>query len=492
MPVKEIPVIAHPSVDERTARGREAASVTPPSIHSGWKPAGDRPDPVVLLEAQNLTREQDLVPVRHGRMMVSPFTFYRGAAKIMAADLADTPVAGLDVQLCGDAHLSNFGMFASPERKLLFDLNDFDETLPGPFEWDVKRMAASFTIAARNNGFSKADTRAATLAAVTAYREAMASFAQMGTMEVWYAHMDEDEVMSGIRGAVAEATKGKGKGKKGKKGKDEKVAVKRAARVAEKTREKAHTRDSLQALSKLSELVDGKYQIVSQPPIVIPQRDLAATYGFSADEAVEAIREQFRAYRATLQDDRRDLLERFEIVDAARKVVGVGSVGTRAFIVLLQGRDAGDPLFLQIKEATASVLEEHLGRSKYRQHGERVVQGQRKMQAASDIYLGWTKGADVRRHFYWRQLRDMKGSALVETMLPLGLSFYARLCGWTLARAHARSGDPVAVAEYLGASDAFDQSITDFSLAYADQNEEDFQEFVNAVESGRLQALEGV
>ena len=494
MPVKEIPVIAHPSVDERTARGREAASVTPPSIHSGWKPAGDRPDPVVLLEAQNLTREEDLVPVRHGRMMVSPFTFYRGAAKIMAADLADTPVAGLDVQLCGDAHLSNFGLFASPERKLLFDLNDFDETLPGPFEWDVKRMVASFTIAARNNGFSKADTRAATLAGVTAYREAMASFAQMGTMGVWYAHMDEDELMKGVHDALAGITKSKKgeKGKKGKKGEADKKFAKQREKIAEKTREKAHTRDSLQALSKLAEIVDGKYRIVSQPPIVVPQRDLAATFGLSPDEAVQAIRDQFRSYRATLQDDRRDLLQRFEIVDTARKVVGVGSVGTRAFIVLLQGRDAGDPLFLQIKEATASVLEEHLGRSKYRQHGERVVQGQRKMQAASDIYLGWTKGADVRRHFYWRQLRDMKGSALVETMLPLGLSFYARLCGWTLARAHARSGDPVAIAEYLGASDAFDQSITDFSLAYADQNEEDFQEFVNAVESGRLQALEGV
>jgi uncharacterized protein (DUF2252 family) len=488
MPVQEIQEMGHPSVDERTARGREIAGLTPPSIHSGWKPAGDRPDPVVLLEAQNLTREQDLVPVRHGRMMVSPFTFYRGAAKIMAADLADTPVAGLDVQLCGDAHLSNFGLFASPERRLLFDLNDFDETLPGPFEYDVKRMAASFTIAARNNGFSKADIRGSTLASVRAYREAMASFARMGTMDVWYAHMDEDELMRGVRGAAAQAVKGK-KGKKGKK--DAKVA-KRGEKVAEKTRQKAHTRDSLQALSKLGEVVDGKYRIVSQPPIVVPERDLAATYGLSADEADRAIGEQFRSYRATLQDDRRYLLERFDIVDAARKVVGVGSVGTRAFIVLLQGRDARDPLFLQIKEATASVLEEPLGKSKYRQHGERVVQGQRMMQASSDIYLGWTKGVDVRRHFYWRQLRDMKGSAVVETMQPLGLTFYASICGWTLARAHARSGDSVAIAEYLGASDAFDQSITDFSLAYADQNEQDFQEFVSAVQSGRLQALEGV
>jgi len=488
MPVKEMQEIAHPSVDERKARGRDAARLTPPSIHSGWKPAADRPDPVVLIEAQNLTREPDLVPVRHGRMMVSPFTFYRGAAKIMAADLADTPVAGLDAQLCGDAHLSNFGLFASPERILMFDLNDFDETLPGPFEWDVKRMAASFTIAARNNGFSKADTRASTLASVTGYREAMASFAQMGTMDIWYAHMDEDELMKGVRDVAA----GMAKGKKGKKGGADKKLAKQGEKRAEKTREKAHTRDSLSALSKLAEIVDGKYRIVSQPPVVVPERDLLATFGLSPDEADHVIREQFVAYRATLQDDRRHLLERFEIVDAARKVVGVGSVGTRAFIVLLEGRDAHDPLFLQIKEATASVLEEHLGKSKYRQHGERVVQGQRMMQAASDIYLGWTKGLDVRRHYYWRQLRDMKGSVEVETLLPPGLSFYGRTCGWTLARAHARSGDPVAIAEYLGDSDAFDQSITDFSLAYADQNEQDYQEFVNAIKSGRLQAVEGV
>ena len=488
MPEQEMQEIAHPSVDERMARGREAAGRTPPSVHSDWKPAADRPDPVALLEAQNLTREPDLVPVRHGRMMVSPFTFYRGAAKIMAADLADTPVAGLDAQLCGDAHLSNFGLFASPERRLLFDLNDFDETLPGPFEYDVKRMAASFTIAARNNGFSKADTRASTLASVTAYREAMASFAQMGTMDIWYAHLDEDELMKGVRGALA----GIAKGKKGKKGEADKKFAKQREKIAEKTRAKAHTRDSLQALSKLAEVVDGEYRIVSQPPIVVPERDLLATYGLSPDEMDHAIREQFRAYRATLQDDRRHLLERFEIVDAARKVVGVGSVGTRAFIVLLQGRDAHDPLFLQIKEATASVLEEHLGKSKYRQHGERVVQGQRMMQAASDIYLGWTKGVDVNRHFYWRQLRDMKGSALVELMTPPGLTFYARICGWTLARAHARSGDPVAIAGYLGDSDAFDKSITDFSQRYADQNERDYQEFVTAVKSGRLEAVEGV
>ena len=488
-----VQVISHPSIDERRAAGKQARKRTPPSSHMGWRPAADRPDPVALLEAQNLTREPDLVPVRHGRMMVSPFTFYRGAAKIMAADLKDTPVAGLEAQLCGDAHLSNFGVFASPERRLLFDLNDFDETLPGPFEYDVKRMAASFTIAARNNGFSKADARAATQASVTAYREAMADFAQMPTMDIWYAHLDEDELMASIRSTVAETKKEAKGAKKGKKdGKEQAKLAKLAQKRAEKSAAKAHTRDSLQALSKLCEVADGQYRIVSQPPVIVPARDLAATYGMSPEEVVPAIHDQFRAYRATLQDDRRHLLERFEIVDAARKVVGVGSVGTRAFIVLLQGRDAQDPLFLQIKEATASVLEEHLGRSRYEQHGERVVQGQRMMQAASDIYLGWTKGVDVNRHFYWRQLRDMKGSVLVELMTPLGLTFYARTCGWTLARAHARSSDPVAIAEYLGGSDAFDRSITEFCQRYADQNERDYQEFVTAVRSGRLEAVEGV
>ncbi len=490
MAVKQI---AHPSIDERRAEGKGARTRTPPSSHSGWHPAADRPDPVTLLAEQNATREPDLVPVRHGRMMASPFTFYRGAARIMAADLKDTPVAGLSAQLCGDAHLSNFGAFASPERRLLFDLNDFDETLPGPFEYDVKRMAASFTIAARNNGFAKADTRAATLASVRAYREAMAGFAQMGTMDIWYAYLDEDELMASIRTAVAGTKKEAKPAKKGgKKAKEEGRLAKVAQKRAVKTAEKAHTRDSLQALSKLSELVDGTYRIVSQPPVVVPFRDWTATYGLPAGEVDKVIREQFRAYRATLQDDRRHLLERFEVVDAARKVVGVGSVGTRAFIVLLQGRDAQDPLFLQVKEATASVLEPYVGKSRYRQHGERVVQGQRMMQAASDIYLGWTKGVDVRRSFYWRQLRDMKGSALVEQMMPIGLTFYAGICGWTLARAHARSGDPVAIAAYLGESDAFDKSITDFSQRYADQNEQDYEQFVKAVRSGRLDAVEGV
>ncbi|HEX3211247.1 MAG TPA: DUF2252 domain-containing protein [Actinomycetota bacterium] len=471
--------IAHLSVEERRAHGKEARTRTPRSSHTGWEPAGDRPDPVGLLQEQNATREPDLVPVRHGRMLVSPFTFYRGGAKIMAADLKDTPVAGLQVQLCGDAHLSNFGVFASPERRLLFDLNDFDETLPGPFEWDVKRMAASFTIAARHNGFNKADTRAATQESVKAYREAMASFAEMGTMAIWYAHLSEDELLRAVRRTAAKATKSKKEGR-------------RAEQRTRKLTGKARTRDSLQALSKLGEVVDGRYRIVSQPPIVIPARELAATYDLSQEEIERALHQQYRAYRATLRDDQRQLLERFELVDVARKVVGVGSVGTRAYIALLQGRDQHDPLFLQVKEATASVLEGPLPRSRYRQHGQRVVNGQRMMQAVSDIYLGWTKGEDRSRHFYWRQLRDMKGSAEVESMAPVNLSFYAGICGWTLARAHARSGDPVAIARYLGGGDQFDRSITDFSQRYADQNELDYQAFVKAIRSGRLEAHEGL
>ena len=495
--------VAHPSPDERRARGKAARKAVSPSAHAGWKPAADRPDPVALLEEQNLRREPDLVPVRHGRMMVSPFTFYRGAARIMAADLKDTPRAGLTAQLCGDAHLSNFGVFASPERELLFDLNDFDETLPGPFEYDVARLAASFTIAARNNGFGKQDVRAATLTVVNAYRMAMAEFAQMRIMDIYYSKLTDEELMTMLRTAVGEeAAREKPAGKK-QKGKKAGRAPKKAAtqaealtpgerlKLVEKDAAKARTRDSLQALSKLGEVVDGEYRIVSQPPIVVPSRELFATYGMSSDELWHAIHQEFRAYRATLQSDRRHLLEKFEVVDMARKVVGVGSVGTRAFIVLLQGRDAQDPLFLQVKEATQSVLEDHLPKSRH-QPGSRVVHGQRMMQAASDIYLGWTKGYQEGRFLYWRQLRDMKGSADVESFQPFGLTFYARQCGWTLARAHARSGDPVAISTYLGKSDKFDQAMTDFAGRYADQNERDYEAFLAAIKSGRLEAVEGL
>jgi hypothetical protein len=342
-------------------------------------------------------------------------------------------------------------------------------------------MSASFTIAARNNGFTKGEQRDVTLAAVRAYREAMAEFAQMRTMDIWYAHRSEHELLSALDDVAGS-----------KKGKAEKKVAKAAAKSARKGALKAHTRDSLQALSKLAEHVDGSYRIVSQPPIVIPARELGPAFGMSPDEVLQMIHEQFRSYRATLDHDRRHLLERFQVIDMARKVVGVGSVGTRAFIVLLQGNDQQDPLFLQVKEASASVLEDHLPKSRYRQPGQRVVQGQRMMQASSDIYLGWTKGVQANRHLYWRQLRDMKGSALVESMKPLILTIYARECGWTLARAHARSGDPIAMAAYLGKKQAFDQSIADFSERYADQNEKDYQAFADAIRSGRLEAIEGV
>ncbi len=469
------------TIEDRRALGKAAREQSPNTAHAEWVPSPNRPDPVALLEEQNSAREPDLVPVRMGRMLVSAFTFYRGAARIMAADLNGTATAGLDVQLCGDAHLSNFGLFASPERTLMFDLNDFDETLPGPFEYDVKRMAASFTIATRNNGFTEDDARAVTRASVAAYREAMAEFAAMSTMAVWYAHVSEDDLRRTVTTAIADV-----------KGSDKKRLKKTGERTLDKTTEKAHTRDSLDALAKLGEFVDGRYRIVSQPPIVVPARELSPSLGLSPDEIRHTIETQFHAYRATLRDDQRQLLERFEIVDVARKVVGVGSVGTRAYIGLLQGRDEHDPLFLQVKEATASVLEDHLPKSRYDQPGERVVQGQRLMQASSDIFLGWTKNVETNRFLYWRQLRDMKGSAVVENYRPPGLALYGQLCGRTLARAHARSGDPVAISAYLGKKGRFDDAIVEFSQRYADQNEKDYQALRAAVDSGKIEATSGV
>ena len=472
--------VARPGVEERRAQGEQARTDTPPAAHRGWTPRTDRADPVVLLEEQNRSRDADLVPVRHGRMLVSPFTFYRGAAKIMAEDLWRTPTAGFTVQLCGDAHLSNFGLFASPERALIFDINDFDETLPGPFEYDVKRLAASFTVAARHNGFSKADTRDVTSASVTAYREAMAGFAEMGTLDLWYAHLSAKTALKAMRAKAAPGTSAK-----------DLKALKKREKVAKALTKKARERDSAQALAKLGELVEGRYRIVSQPPFIVPLRDWETIYPSFPRDIEEVVGKQLASYGRTLQPDRRQLLERFELVDAARKVVGVGSVGTRAFIALLQGRDAQDPLFLQLKEATTSVLESHLPRSRYRQPGQRVVHGQRLMQAASDIFLGWTTGADVTRSYYWRQLRDMKGSADVEAMTPEGMSSYAGVCGWTLARAHARSGNPVTIAEYLADDDEFDRAITDFAKRYALQNEQDYQAFSDAVRTGRIEAAPG-
>ncbi len=497
-------VVKHLTLDERIARGVEARTRAMPDSHAGWQPAADRPDPVALIEEQNLRRDADLVPVRHGRMMASPFTFYRGAAKIMAADLAETPTAGLQVQLCGDAHLSNFGAFASPERHLVFDINDFDETLPGPFEYDVKRLAASFMVAAQNNGYSESDARAITKACVTSYRETMAEFAAMRTLDVWYAHTAEEQIKQSIQAFLAGANgKGKDKGSKKGKGKSKSIGpdgmsgmtpkqVKEAQKRFEKNAAKTHSRTSEQALGKLSEEVDGRYRIASVPPVIVPARELHTAYGTEPGELEKVVFDLFRDYRSTLRPELRQLLERFEVVDWARKVVGVGSVGTRAFIVLLQGRDRGDPLFLQVKEATRSVLENPLPKSRFRQPGERVVQGQRLMQASSDIFLGWSKGVQADRYFYWRQLRDMKGSALVELMAPAELAFYARTCGWTLARAHARSGDPVSIAAYLGEDDAFDKSITDFSERYAAQNDQDFAEFAKAIASNRIEAIRDI
>jgi uncharacterized protein (DUF2252 family) len=493
-------VPSHSSVEDRQTIGERAREHAPLSSQADWEPAAERPDPVELLIEQNATREPDLVPVRHGRMTVSPFTFYRGAAKIMATDLATTPMAGLVVQLCGDAHLSNFGGFASPERQLLFGLNDFDETLPGPFEYDLKRMAASFTIAARNNGFTPADARAVTIESVKAYRSGMADLAAMRTLDIWYAHMTEHDIQDAMR-AVQETSNSRkpAKGKTGKKKRGgakadnaDAALVAEAAKRANKTLRKAHTRDSLGALSKFAEVVDGRHRIVSQPPVIIPLRDLAASYEMTPEQARDAVEEQFRVYKATLSNDRRQMLDRFTIVDMARKVVGVGSVGTRAFIVLLQGRDNGDPLFLQVKEATSSVLEDHLPKSRYNTPGQRVVEGQRLMQAASDIFLGWTRGVQADRYYYWRQLRDMKASAEVELMSPVGMTYYARMCGWTLARAHARSGDPIAIAEYLGNGGAFDKAIADFSARYADQNQRDYDSFVKAIADGRIQSVTGI
>ena len=492
---------SYPSVDDRRAAGEEAAKRTPVTSQAEWAPAADRPDAVELLIEQNTTREPDLVPVRHGRMMVSPFTFYRGAAKVMASDLASTPTAGLEVQLCGDAHLSNFGFFGSPERQLLFGLNDFDETLPGPFEYDLKRMAASFTIAARNNGFSKSDANAVTAESVKAYRTAMADFAAMRTLEVWYAHMSEthlQEAMENLQQEAMIASKpskrksGKKRAKAAKSKRPDDADLATSIKAAKKALQKAHARDSLHALNRYAESVDGKYRIVSQPPVVVPVRELEDAWGMSEEEMRSIVEDQFQAYQRTLSDDRRRLLERFRIVDLARKVVGVGSVGTRAWMVLLQGRDDHDPLFLQVKEATRSVLESHLPKTRFHTPGQRVVEGQRMMQATPDIFLGWTKGVQEDRFYYWRQLRDMKASAVVEIMTPIRMSFYARICGWSLARAHARSGDPVAIAAYLGSADAADSAFAAFGDRYADQNSQDYEAFVQAAKGGRIDAVQGV
>jgi uncharacterized protein (DUF2252 family) len=454
-------------VTERAAAGRAARSVARRSAHAKWAPPANRKDPVAIIEAQDAARVQELVPIRHGRMAASPFTFYRGAAAVMAADLATTPVSGLRAQTCGDAHLSNFGAFAAPDRRLVFDLNDFDETLPGPWEWDVKRLVASFALAGRDHGFKRAERSAALLAAVRSYREAMREFAGEENLAVWYERLDVEESLGRIEAA-------------------DPGAVKRFERGIAKARAK----DSTRAMEKLTEVVDGEIQIVSQPPLIVPIEELVPAGTAATIEA--SLRDVIASYRSTLPGDRQHLLDGFDFRRLARKVVGVGSVGTRAWVILLTGRDDEDPLFLQAKEAEASVLEPYAGQSRFRNHGRRVVEGQRLMQATGDIFLGWcvAVGLDGRdRDFYVRQLWDWKRSVEVENLSPPGLEVYAEVCGWTLARAHARSGERVGIASYLGAGDSFDRAICEFAESYADQAERDHAALLAAIDSGRLESV---
>jgi uncharacterized protein (DUF2252 family) len=450
---------------DREARGKDARAQAPLESQAEFTPGAAR-DPVGLLLEQDKSRVPELVPIRHGRMLVSPFTYYRGAALPMAADLATTPASGLRAQLCGDAHLANFGAFASPARRLVFDVNDFDETLPGPFEWDVKRLAASLVVAGRNNGFGAKDCRKIVLAGAESYRTAMREFAGQPFLAVWYAHLDVDDAIAQFQSQMK----------------------KKRVKATEKLVAKAHTEDSMRALRKLTTQANGQRRIISDPPLIEPVEQVFAHEQASA--IYEQIRQTLDKYRRTLQSDRKHLLEQFTLVQAARKVVGVGSVGTRCWIVLMDAGDGTEPLFLQPKEAVASALAPYCGRSHYASHGERVVAGQHLMQAESDIFLGWTNvvGPDgVDHDYYVRQLKDWKFSAPIEQMVPSGMAAYAQMCGWTLARAHARSGDRIALAAYLGGSGKFAQAIADFAEAYADQNERDYAALQAAVKEGRAQ-----
>ncbi|HKG40319.1 MAG TPA: DUF2252 domain-containing protein [Conexibacter sp.] len=456
---------------DRAARGKAARTAAPRSSHADWVTPAERPDPIALLEAQAESRVPELVPIRYGRMSASPFAFYRGAAAVMASDLADSPASGIRVQLCGDAHLSNFGGFASPERDLVFDLNDFDETLPGPWEWDVKRLAASVAVAASGRDWPRRERRAIVRETVRGYREAMRDLALAPTLDVWYSRIDEQELERQVRALSGEEG---------------------LARFQRGTA-KAKRKDSTRAFAKLTHRVDGEPRIASNPPLIVPLREMLPER--EADQYAAGMRELIAAYRATLPSDRRGLLDRFRFADMAHKVVGVGSVGTRAWILLMLGRDDDDPLFLQCKEAQPSVLAPYAGASRFSQQGRRVVEGQRLMQSASDIFLGWirTTGIDGRvRDFYVRQLWDWKTSADVDAMTADGLAAYAGLCGATLARAHARCGDAVAISAYLGSGDACDRAIADFSAAYAEQNERDHQALLDAIDSGRVNAETGV
>jgi uncharacterized protein (DUF2252 family) len=463
---KSRPAKTLPSVAERSAAGKAAREKASRSSHGEWEPPARRGDPVKVLEEQATSRVPELVPIRYGRMLASPFTFYRGAAAIMAMDLAKTPDSGLRVQACGDAHLSNFGVFAAPDRRLVIDVNDFDETLPGPWEWDVKRLAASFEIAGRNSDFTPKQTRAAVLSAVRNYREAMRGFAEMRNLDVWYARLDIDLLLGDLS----------------------KIADKKQMKTARKNVAKAQGKNSLKAFDRLVHEVDGEPRIISDPPLIVPVRELISDD--QQDELEGRLQEMLGAYRESLKGDRRHLFDSYRLVDVAHKVVGVGSVGTRAWVLLMMGRDGQDPLFLQAKEAEASVLEPYVGESEFANHGERVVEGQWLMQASSDILLGWLPalGMDGKeRAFYVRQLWDGKRSVEIETLPPEGLEIYGRVCGWTLARAHARSGDRIAIAAYLGKGESFDQAIADFSERYADQNELDYGALADAAKSGRIE-----
>ncbi|GAA1523731.1 DUF2252 domain-containing protein [Streptomyces albidochromogenes] len=458
------------SPEERAARGRAARARAPRSAHAQFAPSRHRQDPVVTIERQSATRVPELVPIRYGRMAESPFRFYRGAAAVMAGDLATTPDSGLRAQLCGDAHMLNFRLLASPERNLLFDINDFDETLPGPWEWDVKRLAVSLVIAGRENGFTDRQRGLVVRSAVRSYREQMRRFAGMRTLDVWYARFDAAQLTALASGRLH------------RKGRE---------RVS-RSLGKARTRDSLQAFEKLTRVVDGERRIVAAPPIITPIADLLPDV--ERDALEENIRSLIHRYRTSLPTDRQHLIQEFTPVDVARKVVGVGSVGTRCWIVLLLGRDGGDPLFLQAKEAGDSVLTPHLGGTRFATQGERVVAGQRLMQAASDIFLGWERvqGIDGReRDFYVRQLRDWKYVPEPALMVPRGMRVFGELCGATLARAHARSGDRIAIAAYLGGGDVFDRALVAFAEQYADQNERDHQALLDAIKDGHVPAQAG-
>ncbi len=446
---------------ERYDHGRSLRDEKPLEDHAEWSAAPGRPDPVGLIEEQNETRVPWLVPVRRHRMAASAFAFYRGTARVMAYDLADSPVSGIHVQICGDAHLANFGAYASPERQLVFDLNDFDETLPGPWEWDVKRLAASFVLAGRHNGLGKKDTRHLTRRAVRTYREAMGRLSKMGVTDIWYRKLDMQKLVGSLE------------------------SRKHELKVGQKI-EKAKAKDSRHALRKLAEEVDGEYRIRSEPPLLIPLRDLSDAG--PRDEVEDATLRTFERYVESVPDDVAYLLRQFRPVDFAVKVVGVGSVGTRCYIMLLEGRDREDPLFLQIKEARPSVLEEHLPPSRYETAGERVVKGQRLMQTVSDIFLGHVVGAVTGHQFYWRQLRDWKLSAEVESTSASALNVFAVNRGWTLARAHARSGDPIAIHGYLDDGRTFDRAVTRFAEQYANQCEQDFAAFAAEISSGRLES----